>query len=102
MAILISAKKLLEPAVRIVFSFSVLLVEGCDRKEETTQTSTLDFCQLAPELANNTQNQRPASEASAIVLNTLLDALIFGDKRPEGVPARNQERAYTSPIWYPL
>jgi len=100
MAILSTAKKVYEPAIRIVFSFSVLLLTGCNRKEEAAQTITMDFSRLAPELANNTQNQIPASEASAMMPHTLLDALVFGVKLPEAVPARfHQERAYTSPIW---
>jgi len=31
---------------------------------------------------------------------TTYDAAFFGVERPEGVPAAQQERAYTSPIWY--
>jgi hypothetical protein len=31
---------------------------------------------------------------------TTYDAAFFGIDRPEGVPASQQERAYTSPIWY--
>jgi hypothetical protein len=31
---------------------------------------------------------------------TTYDAKVFGVKRPEDVPASQQERAYTSPIWY--
>jgi hypothetical protein len=27
-------------------------------------------------------------------------AAVFGIERPEGVPVTQQERAYTSPIWY--
>jgi hypothetical protein len=32
---------------------------------------------------------------------TTFDAKIFGVKLPDDVPASIQERAYTSPIWYP-
>jgi len=100
MAILSTAKKVFEPAIRIVFSFSVLLLTGCNRKEEAAQTASMDFNRLAPEQVNNTQNQIPASEASAMMPHTLLDALVFGVKRPEAVPARiHQECAYTWPIW---
>jgi hypothetical protein len=31
---------------------------------------------------------------------TTYDAKVFGVKIPEGAPVDNQERAYTSPIWY--
>jgi hypothetical protein len=31
---------------------------------------------------------------------TTYDAAFFGIARPEGVPPTQQERAYTSPIWY--
>ncbi|MCK2184134.1 DUF3604 domain-containing protein [Halomonas getboli] len=31
---------------------------------------------------------------------TTYDAVFFGIERPEGVPVSQQERAYTSPIWY--
>ena len=31
---------------------------------------------------------------------TTHDAAFFGVERPSGVPAQQQERAYTSPIWY--
>jgi len=31
---------------------------------------------------------------------TTYDAAFFGVERPKGVPASQQERAYTSPIWY--
>ena len=31
---------------------------------------------------------------------TTYDAVFFGIKRPEGQPISQQERAYTSPIWY--
>jgi hypothetical protein len=31
---------------------------------------------------------------------TTYDAAFFGVERPEGVPAAQQERAYTSPIWF--
>jgi len=31
---------------------------------------------------------------------TTYDAAFYGVELPEGVPASQQERAYTSPIWY--
>jgi len=31
---------------------------------------------------------------------TTYDAKVFGIERPEGIPTSQQERAYTSPIWY--
>jgi hypothetical protein len=31
---------------------------------------------------------------------TTRDAALYGVERPESVPATQQERAYTSPIWY--
>ncbi len=31
---------------------------------------------------------------------TTYDAVFYGLDLPEGVPASQQERAYTSPIWY--
>jgi hypothetical protein len=31
---------------------------------------------------------------------TTYDAVHFNIERPEGVPATQQERAHTSPIWY--
>jgi hypothetical protein len=33
--------------------------------------------------------------------HSLLDAVALGREPPPGVPAVIQERAYTSPIWYP-
>jgi len=100
MAIPSTAKKVFQPAIRIVFSYSVLLLTGCNRKEEAAQTATMDFSQLAPEQAKNTQNQTPASDVSVIIPNMLLNALVFSVNHPEAVPARiHQERAHISPIW---
>jgi len=31
---------------------------------------------------------------------TTYDAVFYGKALPEGVPATQQDRAYTSPVWY--
>ncbi|MBL4556539.1 MAG: DUF3604 domain-containing protein [Rhodobacteraceae bacterium] len=37
---------------------------------------------------------------TVIVSDRWYDSVFFGIDRPEGLPASQQERAYTSPIWY--
>jgi hypothetical protein len=38
--------------------------------------------------------------AAASYTNDIGDASFYGVSLPDGVPADQQERAYTSPIWY--
>ncbi|HBG99412.1 MAG: DUF3604 domain-containing protein [Rhodobacteraceae bacterium] len=68
----------------------------------------------APHNRSSTAASRPSAlrivrssiAATASIIPTVIvsdrwyDSVFFGIDRPEGLPASQQERAYTSPIWY--